>query len=230
MCSAQRELGYSGQSHVHVSSTNRQTAGGRGLLSGAFLVTCCITLWYPAPVSLSNHGSRGGTLSTDDEAQWAARVAFMVLGSQVPEQSSSKYVVLPSNDLLVAAEAVEALARLAKPVECHAAILGGRTIIDCSPIVAPGGMKTLAEQGRRIEAYWSERLLGQGIVDNATVDVLLESRGDSLVVPLAGLLRWAREYLCIFTFGYSTAPPPPGVLGVIRISSPAHLRVEREPN
>ena len=162
--------------------------------------------------------------ATLELAEQEARVALLVLRSNVKANPQSPFAIAPSSVNMSEADAVRYLASLEKPLECAASRVGSVVRVSCKTLKGHIRDNFLVRVSNRPERWEPTlRKLGADPIDEAAV--MVRSDFGSVTIPFRALRAWYRDYFIKHAFSWvgERLKPPAGVHLVIDVDDPAEL-------
>lgn len=179
--------------------------------------------------------TQGAMLMTTHTAtrteRWAARIALLVLGAnsdQGPRPDSGRYSVPPFGDSLGTDEAVDALARLPKPVVCRMSDQGEVLRLRCEQIHDEGVAARTRAFGDSVGQGWTD-LMRQACPGESDPLVLVSSSRDAAVVPFSSLKVFVRDYEIGHSLSWQNVQVgmlPKDVCALWTVAPPSKARVQ----
>jgi len=160
-------------------------------------------------------------------AEQEARVALLVLRSNVKANPQSPFAIAPSSVNTSEADTVRYLASLEKPLECAASKVGSVVRVSCKTLKGHIRENFLARVSHRPERWEPTlRKLGADPIDEAAV--MLRSDFGSVTIPFRALRAWYRDYFINHGLSYvgERLKPPPGVHLVLDVDDPAEITID----
>lgn len=131
----------------------------------------------------------------------AARITLLALGASLGEGTSHaprRYLIGGASGPLAAEAAVALLAHMTKPVLCTATVdVPGVLRVKCAPPLTAGERFVHKHQVSAVEQRTGVLAFGGAALPEPrdSIPVLVRAGGDHIIVPMAALEQWIRDYV-----------------------------------
>jgi hypothetical protein len=142
-----------------------------------------------------------GPLSTDELATRATLLTIVAALQVESGTSGARFRLEPATEIVTYDTAVQALAMMSKPVACKAERRGDVVSVRCERLTDPIYVRMhAARQGEALASL--RRLLARGDAQSSDREnqgpILLRGRHEGLLLPLAVIEAWERDYFLAF--------------------------------